>query len=138
MLSCIHIHIPVYTSLVYIFCFCSELLETLVAWFFSGDSRFSFLDVNHPFFPYYQHKVGVYEKLEVPAVAPSVASVASVGSTSGRMEVDDSSQDMNVTGGVGEDSRDSSDKSSDGSRHENCKQRPKPGKPFTSLYCGNA
>ncbi|KDR07998.1 hypothetical protein L798_02448, partial [Zootermopsis nevadensis] len=26
-----------------------------------GDSRFSFLDVNHPFFLYYQHKVGIYE-----------------------------------------------------------------------------
>lgn len=107
---------------------CTELLGTLVAWLFSGDSRFSFLDVNHPFFLYYQHKVGIYEKLEVPAVAPSVASV---GSTSARMEVDDSSQDINVTAGAGEDSHDSSDKSSDGSRHDNCNQRPKPGKPFT-------
>jgi hypothetical protein len=72
--------------------------------------------------------VDVYEKLEVPAVAHSVASG---GSTSGRMEVDDSSPDMNVAAGAGEDSHDSSDKSSDGSRHENCKQRPKPGKLFT-------
>jgi hypothetical protein len=106
-------------------------LETLIALFFlffSGDSRFAFLDVNHPFFPYYQHKLGVYEKLEVPAV-PTL--VASVGGSSGRMEVDDSSQDMNVVAGAGEDSQDSSDKSSDGSRHENCKQRPKPGEAFT-------
>ncbi|PNF25637.1 hypothetical protein B7P43_G00642 [Cryptotermes secundus] len=88
-----------------------------------GDSRFAFLDVNHPFFQYYQHKLGVYEKLEVPAVC---SSVASVGSASGRMEVDDSSQDMNLMAGAGEDSRDSSDKSSDGSRQENCKQRSKP------------
>jgi hypothetical protein len=94
----------------------------------SGDSRFSFLDVNHPYFSYYQHKVSVYEKLEGPAVA---SAVPSVGSTSGRMEVDDSSQDMNVTAAAaGEDSHDSSDKSSDGSTHENCKQKPKPGKPL--------
>jgi hypothetical protein len=106
-------------------------LETVNELFFSGDSRFAFLDVNHPFFPYYQHKLGVYEKLEVPSVATSVASVCS---TSGGMEVDDSSQDMNVMTGAGEDSRDSSDKSSDGSRHENSKQRPKPGEEFTGYY----
>jgi hypothetical protein len=103
----------------------TESFETVTALFFSGDSRFAFLDVSHPFFPYYQHKLSVYEKLEVPAAATT--SVALVGSTSGRMEMDDSSQDVNVMAGAGEDSRDSSDKSSDGSQHENCKQRPKPG-----------
>jgi hypothetical protein len=97
-------------------------------WFLLGDCRFAFLDVNHLFFPYYQHKVGVYEKLEVPAVASSVAPVSN---TSGRMEVDESSQDMNVAAGAGEDSRDSSDKSSDGSRYENCKPRLKPGEAVT-------
>lgn len=100
------------------------ILETLFA-SISGDSRFAFLDVNHPFFSYYQHKVDVYEKLEAPAVVPSVASG---GSTSGKMEVDESSQDTNVMAAAGEDSHDSSDKSSDDSRHENCKPRPKPGK----------
>lgn len=88
-----------------------------------GDSRFAFLDVNHPFFSYYQHKVSVYEKLEAPAVVPSVASG---GSTSGKMEVDDSSQDTNLMAAASEDSHDSSDKSSDDSQHENCKPRPKP------------
>jgi hypothetical protein len=81
--------------------------------------------VNHPFFSYYQHKVSVYEKLEAPAVVPSVASG---GSTSGKMEVDDSSQDTNLMAAASEDSHDSSDKSSDDSQHENCKPRPKPGK----------
>jgi hypothetical protein len=44
------------------------------------------------------------------------------------MEVDESSQDTNVMAAAGEDSHYSSDKSSDDSRHENCKPRPKPGK----------
>jgi hypothetical protein len=111
--------------LVYIISSCTEPLV------FSGDSRFAFLDVSHPFFQYYQHKLGVYEKLEVPAVT---SSAASVGSASGRMEVADSSQDMNVMAGAGEDSQDSSDKSSDGSKHENSKQRPKPGDDFNGYY----
>lgn len=67
----------------------------------------------------------VYEKLEAPAVVPSVASC---GSTTEKLEVDDSSQDMNVMACAGEDSRDSSYKSSDDSRHDNCKPRLKPGK----------
>ncbi|PSN33758.1 hypothetical protein C0J52_21672 [Blattella germanica] len=86
-----------------------------------GDSRFAFLDVNHPFFPYYQHKVGLYEKLEAPPVAPVPAST-----TSGRIDGDDSSQDMSVMAGGGEDSRDGSDRSSDGSKNETNKPRPKP------------
>jgi len=109
----------------YIILYTPVTLETLFALFFLGDSRFAFLDENHSFFSYYQHKVDVYEKLEAPALVPSVASG---GSTSGKTEVDESSQDMNVMATAGEDSHDSSDKSSDDSRHENCKPRPKPGK----------
>ncbi|KAJ4445452.1 hypothetical protein ANN_07258 [Periplaneta americana] len=81
-----------------------------------GDCRFAFLDVTHPFFSYYQHKVGLYEKLEAPAGAAPV----------GRVEADESSQDMSLMAGGGEDSRDGSDRSSDGSKHEASKPRPKP------------
>lgn len=85
-----------------------------------GDSRFSFLDANHAYFSYYQHKVGMYEKLEAPA-KPVPAN-----NMSGRMDVDDSSQDMSVAAGVaGDDSRDGSERSSDGSKNET-KPRPKP------------
>ncbi|KAJ9589623.1 hypothetical protein L9F63_017208, partial [Diploptera punctata] len=81
-----------------------------------GDSRFSFLDANHAYFAYYQHKVGLYEKLEAPVIAAVPAN---------KMDVDDSSQDLSLTPGAGEDSHDGSEKSSDGSRND-AKLRPKP------------
>ena len=105
----------------------------VVLFFISGDSRFSFLDVNHAYFAYYQHKVGLYEKLEAsPAVAANTSN--NVG---GKIDVDDSSQDMSLTAGVGEDSHDGSERSSDGSKNETSKPRPKPGEEFPLFLCEN-